>query len=92
MLSPSMVGSFSSCSSAPRRDYRRPSGAGEQQSRTRRRRRRERRPDESADASLVEPAVNHMAEWAGPNCKGIMEAELSTLIPGLSAEECAMEK
>lgn len=37
MLSPSMAGIRSSCSTAPRRDWRRTSGAGEQQSRTRRR-------------------------------------------------------
>lgn len=90
-----MAGRLSSCSSAPRRDWRRASGAGEQQSRTRRRRRRrrgERRPDESADALLEEPTVNHWAEWADPDCKGIMEAELSALIPDLRAEECGMDE
>lgn len=45
-----------------------------------------------AAASLEEPAVNHPLKWAGPNCKGIMEAELSALIPGLRSEECGMEK
>lgn len=41
------------------------------------------RVDESAGASLEEAAVSHRAEWAGPNCKGIMEGELRALIPGL---------
>ncbi|KAI9524896.1 hypothetical protein NQZ68_014431 [Dissostichus eleginoides] len=31
-------------------------------------------------------------KWAGPNCKGIIEAELSALIPGLRSEECGGEK
>lgn len=44
----------------------------------------------SAAASLEEPGVNHLAEWAGHYRKGIMEAELPTLIPGLRSEGCGM--
>lgn len=43
----------------------------------------ERRAGKSAAASLEKPAVNHQAEWADLNCKGIIVAELSALIPGL---------